>query len=105
MKVLRFLLFNVVFLTAFTASIEGHSQEKELQKFVKKFMKEMADWEDVSSFFHPETGGYDTLITDRIMIQDYYLESYIDTTFTVRSRTMKSRGYCSRTIFQYAISE
>ncbi|MDG1262405.1 MAG: hypothetical protein P8H59_09400 [Flavobacteriales bacterium] len=71
----------LVVLIAFIAPFDGSSQEKELQKFVKKFMNEMADWDDISSFIHPEIGGYDTLITDRIMIQDYYLESYTDTTF------------------------
>lgn len=103
MKVLRFLLFSVVFLTAFTASIEGHSQEKELQKFVKKFMKEMVNWDDISSFIHPEMAGYDTLVTDRILIHDYYLETYTDSSFTIRSKTTKYRDFCSRTTFQFAV--
>lgn len=103
MRLQRYLIFSIVFFAACAVPIEGRSQDKELNKFVKKFMKKMADWDDISSFIHPEMAGYDTLVTDRILIHDYYLETYTDSSFTIRSKTTKYRDFCSRTTFRFAV--
>jgi hypothetical protein len=81
---------------------ETHSQDRDFDKFLKSFVKDLSQKQSLSKFISPDLNQYDTLLQNWILIDDYYLETKTDTTFTVLSKTLRKKDYCTRTTFKYA---